>query len=248
METEIFQQLKLGAGKWQIICFPYLGGYANSYLDLANALDEEFEVWSLNPPGHGLSTSETVQDIGILLDMYYKELQAIIKPHCVFLGHSMGGIIAYFLAQRLLNSGDYTVDSLRLVLSACNTPCEFKGTNYFNLSNDKLIDHLISYDGIPEELIHERSLLEYFLPVIRADFRVLETSSNLDFKPLDIPVTFFWGENDKVVPMDSVILWMKYFSNEIKVISIEGGSHMFISTKAKVVAEHLGDILLRQTV
>ncbi len=243
MENKIFHQLKIGKGKQQLICFPYLGGYANSFFELAGKLDEDIEVWAANPPGHGGCSLEPLVDINSLLELYFEELKTVIKPQSVFFGHSMGGVIAYFLAQSILGSEKYTVKPAALVLSACNTPCDFKTKTYSSLSDDKLIEHLISYDGISEELINEKSLLEFFLPVYRADFKVLETSSARDLKPMEIPVYFMWGEKDKIVPIDSTVQWLRYFKNEINIIPIEEGSHMFIYDKSTVVAEHLKDIV-----
>ncbi|MEC5423609.1 alpha/beta fold hydrolase [Virgibacillus sp. C22-A2] len=160
-------------------------------------------VWAANPPGHGGSNLEPLHDIRSLIGLYYEELQEIIKPQSVFFGHSMGGIVAYFLLQRMLDSTKHNIEGITLVLSACNTPKEFKTTNYSNLSDDKLIDHLLTYDGIPDELIHERNLLNFFLPVFRADFKILESSPMHDFTPLELPVYFLWGENDRIVPMES---------------------------------------------
>jgi external thioesterase TEII len=243
MKKNIFHQLKTSEGGRQLICFPYLGGYANSFFELTSILGEDLDVWAANPPGHGVCNLEPMQDIKILLDLYCEELLSILKPDSVFFGHSMGGIVAYFLAQRILNSDEFTTKSITLILSACNTPSDFKTKQYSKLSNDDLIEHLISYDGISDELINEKSLLEYFVPIFRADFNVLETSATLDYKPLDIPIYFLWGENDKIVPFDSIIHWSKYFVNELTIIPIENGTHMFIQDKVNAVAEHLVEIM-----
>ncbi|MHB8062130.1 MAG: thioesterase II family protein [Ruminiclostridium sp.] len=243
MGNKIFHQLKKGDGKRQIICFPYLGGYANSFYELSSKLSEDIELWTVNPPGHGGCTLEPLEDINSMLDLYYEELQTIIKSDSVFFGHSMGGIVAYFLAQRIFSSEEYTVKPGTLVLSACNSPCCFQDNTYSCLPDDKLIEHLILYNGILEQLTNEKSLLEFFLPVYRADFKVLETSSTLDYKPIGIPVYFMWGERDKIVPIDSVTQWLRYFKNEINIIPIDEGKHMFINDKATVVADHLENII-----
>lgn len=248
MNNKLFYRLKAGSEEKQVICFPYLGGYANSFLDLSNALGEDVELWALNPPGHGGCAMQPLEDIEVLLDLYEKEIQEILRPNCVFFGHSMGGIMAYFLTQHLLQSQNSLAESITLVLSSCNTPSDFQGKNYSNLSNDNLIDHLISYDGIPEELINEKNLLEFFLPIFRADFKVLETSATHDYTPLNIPVYVLWGESDKIVPIESIAQWSKYFRNEVNLIPIENGSHMFIYDKANVVAKHLEDIIFQSLV
>lgn len=247
MKNKIFHQLKKGKGVRQLICFPYLGGYANSFFDLASKLEDDIEIWAANPPGHGRCAMEPLKDISSLLDLYFEELQEIIKPDCVFFGHSMGGIIAYFLAERIKACQQYSAKPGALVLSACNVPNEFQSKAFSCLSNDDLIKHLMSYGGISDELISEKELLEFFLPIYRADFEVLETAANLELKPIEIPAYFMWGEKDKIVPLPAALFWSNYFKNEINIIPIEDGAHMFIYDKVNIVVEHLKSIMILET-
>src|SRR5699024_8389992 len=114
----------------------------------------------------------------------------------------MGGVVVYFVAQKILQSEDSDVENIQLVLASCNPPNNFKDRNYSELFDDDLIDHLILYNGIPEELIHDRSLIEYFLPVFRADFTVLESASNEQWTPLPVSTHVLWGEYDPIVPLN----------------------------------------------
>lgn len=241
MKPKVLHRLKNGRDKGQIICFPYLGGYANSFLELANILDSGIEVWAFNPPGHGTCTLDALETMDEILDLYFSEIQLIMRPGAVLFGHSMGGIIVYFLAQRLIESKKNI--NTKLILSACSAPYDFKANNYSELSDDNLIKHLLSYEGIPNELIEEKSLLEYYLPVFRADFKILESSSNYDFNPLNIPVYFFWGEEDKIVPIDSVTKWMKYFKSKMEIIPVRNGTHMFIHERVDFVARQIEKII-----
>lgn len=242
MDDKIFHKLKAGKGGLQLICFPYLGGYANTFLQLADELDDAIEVWSASPPGHGGNTLELVTNIQNLTDLYYENLRHIIKPNSIFFGHSMGGIVAYFLAERILLSLKYPAKPVALVLSACGTPSDFETKTYSLLPDDKLIDHLISYDGISSELVNEKSLLEFFVPVYRADFKILESSSKQTCSPIEIPAFFMWGEKDKIAPLESMVQWLRYFKNGIRVIPIENASHMFVHDQPSVVAERLAEV------
>lgn len=243
MKELICHQLRKGNGNKQIICFPYLGGYANSFNDFTSEIEEDIDIWSINPPGHGRSTRDPFQDLKSMLDLYYVEIKKIIKPNAVFFGHSMGGIIAYFLAQKINEENDYPTKDITLVLSSCNTPYEFKVKSYSKLSNDDLIKQMIKYDGIPEQLIQERRLLEYFLPVFRADFKILENSANYRYTKSNYPVYFIWGDNDQIVPINAAFQWSKFFEKDIKMITIKNGNHMFIHNKANIVARHLEQIV-----
>ena len=242
MDNKVFYQLKNGTDGLQLICFPYLGGYANSFNQLIDELDDTVEVWGANLPGHGSCRLELMTDIKSVVDLYYEALRPIIKPNSIFFGHSMGGMVAYFLAERIVRSDEYTARPKALILSACDAPSNFETKTHSTLSDDKLIELLISYDGISDELIQEKSLLEYFIPIYRADFKVIEDSAQQAFQPIDIPAYFLWGEGDKIAPLSSMVQWLKYFKNEIKIIPIKNAAHMFVHDYPAVVAGHLESI------
>ena len=242
MDNKVFYQLKQGTDRLQLICFPYLGGYINSFSQLIDELDDTIEVWGANLPGHGSCRLELMTDIKSVVDLYYEKLRPIIKPNSVFFGHSMGGIVAYFLAARIFQSDDYAAKPRALILSACDVPSNFETKVHSTLPDDKLIELLISYDGISDELIHEKSLLAYFIPIYRADFKVIEDSAKRAFRPIDIPAYFLWGEEDKIAPLSSIVQWLNYFKNEIKIIPIKHAAHMFVHNYPAVVAGHLETI------
>lgn len=238
MNTRLFQQLKKGKGEQQVIFFPYLGGHADNFYLLANSISEDIDIWSSNLPGHGKCFQrEFLQDINSVVSLYTQEIQRIAKSNCIYFGHSMGGIIAYFLLQRLFASEENIAKPAALILSACPTPAEFRLLNTSRLSDKELLEELVAYDGMSEEILKEQCLLDYLMPIFRADFKILESSSLCNFLPLNIPVYFLWGENDRIVPVDSVIKWSKYFLTEINLIPVENGSHMFLEDKCLVVAE-----------
>lgn len=95
MELKTFFKSKEGS-KGQLICFPYLGGYVNSFNEIVRAMPEDVEIWVANPPGHFGSQLELISDIHELISLYYQEISKIIRPGSVFLGHSMGGVVSYF--------------------------------------------------------------------------------------------------------------------------------------------------------
>lgn len=240
MENKLFRILKAGNHtKWQLVCFPYLGGYANSFFRLANLLPNSIEVVAVNLPGHGDCKNEPLKDINSVIDLCLREIGSIIKPNCVFLGHSMGGVIAYFLLQKMKKS---ITTPKCLILSACNPPSYFK-TPYSNFASNELLEYLIYCGGIPTEILNEKKFLQEYLPVFRADFKILEDALLQKFKLLNIPAYFLWGENDKLVGVDLVSEWLNYFVNPIKIIPIKNGSHMFIQENPELITMCIKNII-----
>lgn len=243
MKKSTFRLLKKG-DKRQIICFPYLGGYVSAFFELAERLPEGLEVWAANPPGHGTCTRPPLEDINSLTELYLEELSSIIKPGAIFFGHSMGGVVAYFLAQRMAGSADFVTKPAALILSACTSPDDFLHKRPSGFTNEGLVEHMLSYGGIPDEIMQEQALIDYLLPIFRADFRVLESAAELDCDPLKIPIYYLWGESDNIVTIDFISRWSRYFQNELNVIPIEKGEHMFIHNSVDLVAGHVEKINL----
>jgi external thioesterase TEII len=241
MSGQIFYQLKSGAGM-QLICFPYLGGYANSFQHLANQITGDMDIWSSNAPGHGSEQSTPLQSIQSLVDLYYQHLKAIVRPNYIFYGHSMGAVVAFFLANKIVSSIEYPVKPTAIILSGSNPPSFYQNLNCAALSDKEVIDRIISYGGISDLILKEQSLLEYFLPVYRADFKVLESSADCEYERLDIPAYLLQGEKDSIVSLEQAISWTRYFVDEINLIMIENGRHMFIEEQATLVAKQLESI------
>lgn len=237
MKKEVFYPLTQ-EGNTQLICFPYLGGHLNSFSNLANNL-KNVEVWSAIPPGHGGSSAPLLKNLDSLVNVYYREMKDIIEPNCILFGHSMGAIVAYFLLQKILQSTHPGNKPKAIILSACTTPAHFEGKYHSAMPDQELIAHLHAYGGIPDEVFKEKSLIEYFLPVYRADFMILEQASRNSFEPLDIPAYYLWGECDQIVSFDEPIRWTRYFTKVIQLIPIKNAPHMFIDSNIETVTEKI---------
>lgn len=240
MTTELFSLLKPG-DKQQLICFPYLGGYANSFLGLMPHLHHSIEVWGVTFPGHGGNTSPPLQDLAALVALLFEDIKKIMRPNCVFIGHSMGAIVAYFLLQKLLFSESSVIKPAALIVSASLAPSYFSEAKISKLTDHALLAHLHMYGGISEEMIKEKSLIEYFLPTYRADFKILESAAVYPYQPIECPVYYFWGEDDPIVSLNDAWAWRSYFQNDIQFVPLVGAAHMFIESKASEMAKHIED-------
>ena len=237
-KNQLFYRLSHGVN--QAICFPYLGGYANTYQKLAEMLDCNVELWAANPPGHGGSKAALVEDIDELIDNYASEVVRIMRPGCVFFGHSMGGTIAYFLAQRLTGmQSSGAVAPKAVIISACGAPSVFKNSRISRLPDRGLIDQLMSYGAMPKEVLDEPEFLKTLLPVFRADYRVLESAAHKDLPPLNIPTYLLWGQKDDAVPISALLQWTRYLKCRPIIWPIKGAEHMFIHSMVEEVARYV---------
>jgi external thioesterase TEII len=242
MHTEVFKCLKPNKDKYQMICFPYLGGYSHSLWDLANSLDSAFDFWAAVPPGHiGASSAFLIEDVKSLLEYYFNGLKNIVREGYTLFGHSMGGIIAYYLAGKIAKSTEFPKPKA-IVLSASSPPSKFHHKKCSELPDEALINLIMSYGAMPMRLLRDQELMQYLLPTFRADYKVLESTVNCLCEPLDIPAYFLVGEKDSVNPLRETFAWRKYFSGQTKLFYINNGTHMFVHDKAQIVADRLKEI------
>lgn len=241
--SELFQQVRTGVQGVQLVCLPYLGGYASAFMPVINFLEMDVDILVANPPGHGSSKEKPVDELKILVDRYAIELKQKIEKPWIILGHSMGGVIAYFLTLRLQELGCLALPKA-LILSASVPPRDFIYKQLSTMTDEELLEHLVASGGIPNVLTVEMNLLKYFLPVFRADAKILNDAFLALSSPLNIPSYCLWGEQDHVAKLASIVGWSNYFQEQIKLIPIQDGNHLFLHSQAKLVAEIIQTILM----
>lgn len=219
----------------QLVLLPYLGGYANSFSELARHLDDDLEVIAVNPPGHGPCRRQPLRRIDQMTELYARALSAVLRPGYLMLGHSMGGLVSYALIDRLPFKPD------ALVLSGANPPHVVARTlkKVSHLPVDQIIAYLVSLGGIPEALLKERELLEFCLPSFRADFEALETAS-FEERVHDIEAHIVYGVEDPLIDPVSVTEWRSYFPRS-RIARMQGG-HMFIKESPAEMASYIRKI------
>lgn len=105
--------------KTQLICFPFAGGYSASFRPLHTYLQGECEMLAAEPPGHGTNQMSPVEDFEQLVSLYKQELNLHPDRPFVLFGHSMGGMVAFRLAQKLEREGIYPQ---AVIISAIQPP------------------------------------------------------------------------------------------------------------------------------
>jgi len=113
-----------------------------------------------------------------------------------FYGHSMGAMIAFEAARRLRCMG---VDGpAHLFVGACRAPrLASEREITYDLPEPEFIEELRRRGGTPTEVLGHEELLHLLLPLLRADFAVIETYSYAEGPPLDCPLTAFGGLEDE---------------------------------------------------
>ncbi|WP_197034784.1 thioesterase II family protein [Glycomyces sp. NRRL B-16210] len=229
MSTPLLWNLRPSETGRQIVMFPFLGGFGASYNRLVKELSGDWDVWTVNPPGHGPSTEPPYRRLVSLVDRYLTALRDVLRPDAVFFGHSMGGVVAYHvmlaMAARPSFEGRRPTD---LVLSACRGPRRLQIAGNATLPERELLERLLAFGAIPAEVAEDRSLIDLFLPAFRADYQVLEDARRMPVATLDVRARLVLGSNDPQAPASSSAEWQEHLAEPIRTHVLDGEEHMFV--------------------
>ncbi|MBG9687412.1 thioesterase II family protein [Bacillus mycoides] len=225
--------------KLQLICFPFAGGNAVSYNPLNNCLSRDINLFAIEPPGHGTNRMSLIEKFDSLVDIYLNELNSIITGDFALFGHSMGGLLTYRIAQRLEQQKLYPK---AIIISAARPP-QIGYEDLDHLNDNDFINYLVSLGGISSEFLREKELLEYFLPIFRADYRALKSFDHTDHTIIESPVHIFNGREDQFC-FEKQFGWRKW-AKQIKFYNFSGG-HMYLLSNIEEVAKQIQMILKQE--
>jgi surfactin synthase thioesterase subunit len=213
----------------RVFAFPFSGGSANSYAHWRTWWAPDIELWAIEAPGRATRMAEppisSMDEIvsGLVPDM----VPMLDRPYILF-GHSNGALMAFAVANRLLELGLPPPEGI--VLSGKRSPsCDAVRERVSALPDDELLGRLRALNGTPKELLDNPDILRLFFPAIRADFATGETYSLGRTHPAlrAVPAMVLAGSNDPA-GITEVHAWMDIFPSA-RTCLLDGG-HFFINT------------------
>ncbi|MBX7224157.1 MAG: alpha/beta fold hydrolase [Blastocatellia bacterium] len=227
----------------RLFCFPYAGGGAPAFHSWAAQLPEDVEQCTIQLPGRGSRVFEPpYQRVSPLVEMLAEKLLPWFDRPCAFFGHSMGGLVAFELANRLRQQGS-RCDLRHLVVSGrCAPDWTARDFTMYTLSDKEFVEKLKEFNGTPKEVFDHPELLELLLPTIRADFEVCETYRAKGDEQVTCPLTVFGSDGDPDVPPEALEGWSRFSTAPVR-IRMFVGDHFFIHSRQTEVLLELFGIL-----
>ncbi|MCG8922445.1 thioesterase II family protein [Lentzea sp. CC55] len=224
----------------RLFCFPHAGASAAVYAGWRAAGNDDLVICPVELPGRAARGRETAHhDPEALVDDIVGGLGAEFTGDYALFGHSVGALVAYLVARRIVERGGppprHLFVSGRAAPQLPNTRRELRA-----LPTDDLVAELRALGGFPDVLLKERSLLEMFLPLLRADLTVNEVYRHVPGPPLPIPLTAFGGVDDPRAEKSELAAWQE-LSADSAVVTYPGG-HFYLEGR---VAEVLDVVRMR---
>ncbi|MCZ7415693.1 MULTISPECIES: thioesterase II family protein [unclassified Streptomyces] len=222
----------------RMFCLPYAGGSARMYADWERHLPPFVQVTPVELPGRGSRLAEPphTRVEPLVDDLLPRLLAAGDGPYALF-GYSLGALVAFELARALERR--YRRPPVRLFVGAFRAPHLPRGTvPDYDLPEPQFRERLRAFNGTPEEVLADESLMEMLIPTLRADLAVADTYRHREGRPLTCPITAFAGSEDAEVRVSSVSQWRRHTDAGFTLKVLEG-DHFFLHQQERALLGEL---------
>ncbi|MBW7476451.1 alpha/beta fold hydrolase [Paenibacillus oenotherae] len=216
----------------KLFCLPYAGSSAVIYEKWKKRLAPSAVCIPMELAGRGTRTREPFY-MGMAdaaADML-ERLKAHMDgtPYALF-GHSMGGMIMYEVCHLIRAQG--LQPPAMLFFSGRPAPeVPRREAPSHELPDDEFAQRILDIGATSAELFANQQLRDIFMPILRADFRLIETYKYEDRGPLPWPITAIAGI-DEVWTEAELEAWNGHTSAGCQIVRMEGG-HFYLQDNAE---------------
>ncbi len=208
----------------KILTFPFAGGNKYSYQNLSSNLPN-FKILEYSQE-RIVSNESRVLDLSAIIDDLMLRIRENLKDNKEYIiyGHSMGALFGFLICQKIEELK--LPRPLKLVVSGFKAPSIKRKKIISHLPDIEFWDEIIKLGGVTAEMKDYPELIEYYIPILRADFKTVENYMYTKMGKLSIPIDVFYGSNENIKE-EEAFLWKKETIGEVNIIQLEGG-HFFI--------------------
>ncbi|HEQ70953.1 MAG TPA: thioesterase [Spirochaetia bacterium] len=229
----------------KLFCIPHAGGFASRFIPLKRNLESTIQLMPVELKGHGKRLDEGFYGD---FDEAVRDIVTILRREAApfaytVLGHSLGGLLAY---DALCGMQELGLPLPRLlIISGINPPhIKTQGADYATLSDQELIAKTLALNGTQQDIFKNDQLRSLFLPILRADFRLLsQYPHDGQREPLACDIEIWNGTDDDLVDHDATPAWKNYTRATCR-FRVFDGSHFFLFDNPQATVSVMNEVVL----
>jgi medium-chain acyl-[acyl-carrier-protein] hydrolase len=226
-----------GRARAAVVCLAFGGGSSGAFRAWTPLFPADVQFHAIDLPGHGARFTEPLLTRTEQVTEGLLGLPELAVP-TIFFGHSLGALLAYEWAAALHERGRKL--PTHLVLSGRSAPQDVRPHLPIHaLPDAAFLAEVRRYQGMPQEVLEHRELVELLLPILRADFTITETHAHRPRPPLPVPLRILGGEDDPMVAPERLRSWAELSALPSHVETFSGGHFYLDEHRAAVVARIL---------
>lgn len=216
--------------KPQLFMLHFAGGNSDSF-NFMNPYLGEFKLETLELPGRGASSDEIlIKDFSTAANYIYTQIKKrLTSRNFLIYGHSMGASLAFKVTGMLEED---SITPLCLIVSGNAGPKIKENKKRYLLEDKEFIAEVTKLGGLPLEFLESQELLDYFIPILKADFEISEENNLGSESIIKTPIYSIMGDVEKHV--EDIMNWSKYTTSSFD-YEILTGNHFFIFNNTEKV-------------
>jgi external thioesterase TEII len=209
--------------KPQLFLLHFAGGNYYSFHFMTPLL-KDFDVVALELPGRGRRISEhLLKDFDLAArDIYDQITRKLTSSSFLIYGHSMGAYLALRVSNMLEKASKFPS---YLIVSGNPGPGIKENKKKYLLKQEEFIKELETLGGIPKELIENEESFNFFEPILRADFEIVERNEMTMEPAVNTPLYAIMGSEEEKV--EEISNWSRFTRSCFNYEILEG-NHFFI--------------------
>jgi medium-chain acyl-[acyl-carrier-protein] hydrolase len=228
----------------RILGMPQAGAGCAAFADCAGKLAPDVAMWSLNLPGRQARFNEPPRtEIDSLVKDVAAEMHRYTDRPYVMFGNCSGAVLAYLLVQAIRGL-DLPGPQAMVVVSYPAPHLARPPRELHTLPSDQFWEEIISYGGVPAELVSQPDYREIFEPAMRADHAVLAGFHYERQQPLDVPVVVVAGRDDPVCQASDLLAWRLHTTRRFSLHLLDS-AHWVMEAAESDVVRVLDDVCRR---
>ena len=220
----------------RLVCLPHAGGGPTAFRTWAAGLPDDVELLSACYPGRQDRMREPIPaSLAELADPLAEALLPLLDRPVALFGHSMGATVAYEVALRLERHGAVPRG---VFVSGRAAPDRVPPGDLHRGADDALIDTVRRLDDVHRAAWDDPDLAELLLPVLRADYRMIETYRPPPVLPrLAAPVTAYAGARDTDGRLPDFEAWAQTTTGGFRLRIFPGGHFFLVPEEAALLTD-----------
>ena len=213
--------------KLNLICFPYAGGNSNFYTNWDNRLGPDVMIHPVHLPGRGINIKKpSLSDMDYLVNIIIKEICLFKGVRFALVGTSMGGWIAYHLAQKLSRMNSDLRPECLVICSTATPEYRIGLPDLHGADAATALSRIKNFNPACMKTLQYPELASLFLPILQADFKLCREWKFEESPRINCPILAFHGEQDGLVAGNMMYRWKDLTNYFFSFIQVEG-NHFF---------------------
>ena len=224
--------------KLKVIVIPHAGGLASAYYPFKKYNSDLFEYHFIELSGRGKRIEESLYEnfIEATEDILLQISNVIFEGPYVIFGHSMGSWLSYELYYQILERGFPL--PLHMFLSGNRSPFIKPSGTLLDADDEHFIDYIVRNHNANRKIFRIEKLRELFLPILRADYRMMELyRPKLNRTKISVDISVLGGDEDPLI-ISGFLDWQRLANANIY-FKKYSGKHFYIFDKFEEVSNDM---------